>query len=35
MLFDNFQAYTKISPIIKYISSSFKGDIKNVYAQIR
>lgn len=34
MLFDSFQTYTKISSTIKYLSSSFKGDIKNAYAQI-
>lgn len=34
MLFDSFQTYTKISPTIKFISSFFKGDIKNAYAQI-
>lgn len=34
MLLDSFQTYTKISPTIKYISSSFKGDIKNAYTQI-
>lgn len=31
---DSFQTYIKISPTIKHISSSFKGDIKNAYAQI-